>query len=196
MKSFLFIALLIISSASFGEAFQLDTKHSKIEFKIGYLAIASVTGVFNEFTGQFDFDTKNQNVKDLVVEIKATSIDTGIEARDEHLRTEDFFGTKKFPTIKFAVKTAEQKGNGKLILTGPLTIRDKTKTISFELKFTGKEEDPWGNELFGYTATSKINRKDFGVAWNKQNKKGTFIIGDEVDIVVEGIAKKKEEKQK
>lgn len=192
MKLFTSIFFLLFSILSYAGPFQLDTKHSKIEFKIGYLSIASVTGVFKEFSGTFDFDEKNQSVKNLDVEIKVDSIDTGVEARDKHLRNEDFFETEKFKTIKFKVQSAVQESQNELVLTGPLTIRNKTKNISFQLKFHGQEEDPWGNKLFAYTATSKINRKDFGIAWNKKNKKGTFVIGNEVEITVEGIAKKKE----
>lgn len=169
---------------AFGGAYKLDTAHTQIQFKVKHLGISTVTGKFNEFDGSFDLDPNNLSSLEANATIKTASIDTANSGRDDHLRSPDFFDAETHPEIKFVSTKVEDLGNEKLRVHGDLTIRDVTKPIVLEGQFTGAV-DFMGTHRAGFTAAGKINRKDFGVSWNKVLDTGGLVVSDEVVIVLE-----------
>jgi polyisoprenoid-binding protein YceI len=163
----------------------IDNSHSRVGFTVKHMMISNVKGEFTKYDGDIEFDEKSGIFTLLRGEVDASSIDTGIQKRDDHLRSPDFFDVKKFPAIKFNL--ISQKGDK---LTADLTIHGVTKRVDFELEMGGIAKDPWGNQRIGFSFTGKINRSDFGLNWNKAIETGGFIVGDQIklEIDMEGIS--------
>jgi polyisoprenoid-binding protein YceI len=162
-----------------------DQAHSEIRFKAKHMMISTITGEFKNY--DVTIETEGGNDDDFTsAKISYTadvsSIETGNEQRDGHLRTNDFFNPEQFPKIKFASTSMTKKENGKYILTGDLTIRDVTKQISLDVDYEGKAVDPWGNTKYGFTVDGKINRKDFGLNWNVITEAGGILVGEEIKL--------------
>ena len=170
--------LLLLSTALLGAPYQVDASHSDVSFKIRHLMISNVKGNFNEFSGTFDLE-KGQ-LSSLNGTIKTASIDTGNAKRDDHLRNADFFDAKKYPSITF--KLLEHKGD---IVIGELTIKGVTKKVELEIEMGGEVDDPWGKHRAGFSLSGKINRKDFGLTWNKVLEAGGVAVGDKVKLSLE-----------
>lgn len=175
--SIIFAAILLAPGLAFSKKLEVDPAHSAIAFEATHLKISKIPGRFTEFSGTIDFDEKDITKTKIDFTVNISSITTAVSKRDDHLRTPDFFDTQKFPKAKF--QSAAIKKSGKdLILTGDLTIRGVTKKISFQMKSLGKVEDPMMKvEKYVFSATGKINRKDFGVNFGPD-----AIVGDNVDI--------------
>ncbi len=197
MKKFqaLFLALVLAFSLSprvFAASYTIDADHTAISFKIRHL-FSNVQGTFKQFEGSFEYEPGKPGQASAQATIKAASIDTNVEARDKHLRAEDFFDVEKFPEITFKSTkfTEESPKNGKL--EGVLSLHGVEKPVILDVQIHGARNDPWGNVRAGFTATTKINRKDFGLNWNKVVETGQLVVGEEVTITleVEGILKKK-----
>jgi polyisoprenoid-binding protein YceI len=166
--------------------YRIDPDHISIQFKIRHLSVSNVTGNFQKATGTATFDDKDPAAARVEATIDAASIDTGHEKRDEHLRGPDFFDVAKYPTIKFVSKKVEKVGPGKLKITGDLTMHGVTREVTVDVEGPTPEiKDPWGNFRRGASGTTKINRNDFGITWNKTMETGGLIIGEEVNIQVE-----------
>ena len=170
--------------------YTIDPDHSAVSFKIRHL-FSNVQGTFNQFEGTIDYEPgKPENWKTQAV-IQAASIDTRVEPRDKHLRSKDFFEVEAYPTLKFiSTKVTGVTPQGAK-LHGDLTIHGVTKPVVLDLVIHGVGKDPWGNTRAGFTATTQINRKEFGLTWNKAVETGGFLVGDEVEITleVEGLLK-------
>ncbi len=167
-------------------AWQIDPDHSNLQFKIQHLTVSNVRGTFTKAKGVVNIDS--QNLADLKVNltIDAASINTNHVKRDEHLRGPDFFDIAKYPVITFVSKKVTQAGANRLKVTGDLKIRDITREVVVDVEGpTPEVKDPWGNFRRGATGITRINRKDFGVTWNKVLDTGGLVVGDEVDIIVE-----------
>jgi len=179
----LMVGLLLGSTALSAVVYKVDPSHSAVGFKVKHMMISTVTGKFNNFNGTYDLE-KGQ-FKTLSGAIKADSIDTGIVKRDDHLRSADFFDTPKFGDIAFVMTSATKSK-----MTGNLTIRGITKKVVLDIDMGGVVEDPWGNQRSGFVLTGQINRKDYGLNWNKAIEAGGVVVSDEVKMVVEieGIA--------
>ncbi|MBX9853789.1 MAG: YceI family protein [Cytophagaceae bacterium] len=154
----------------------IDPVHSEIGFKVKHLMINNVKGHFKNFSGEADAaeDFKSPSIT-FTAEI--SSIDTGNEQRDQHLKSADFFNAEKNPQIRFTGKKYEA---GKL--EGDLTIGGITKPVKLDAEFGGIAKDPWGNTKAGFTVTGKINRKDWGINWNAALETGGFLVSDDVTI--------------
>lgn len=170
--------------------YEIDAGHSSVGFRIKHL-VGKVSGRFQKFEGTFDYVPGKPGAWKATASIDAASIDTSNPKRDEHLRGADFFDAEKCPKLRFASKSATVGKGGKGKLTGDLTLHCATKPVTLDLEVNGPAPDPWGNERAGATATGKLNRKDFGMTWNKTLDKGGLMIGDEVEIQIEieGVAK-------
>ncbi|MBD3798590.1 MAG: polyisoprenoid-binding protein [Sulfuricurvum sp.] len=175
--------LLIGSAVASAAMYKVDVSHSTVGFKVKHMMISTVTGKFGNFSGSYELD--KGVFKSLKGEIKATSIDTGIAKRDDHLRAPDFFDVAKYSDITFVMTSASKDK-----MTGNLTIRGITKKVTLDIDMGGTVEDPWGNQRSGFVLTGQINRKDFGLNWNKAIEAGGVVVGDEVKLIVEieGIA--------
>ena len=179
----LFLTIPVLSQAS---SYQIDPDHSSIQFKVRHLMVSNVKGDFNKAKGSVMID--DNNITDLKVEltIETASVNTGHAKRDEHLRNPDFFDVAKYPTITFVSRKVMKAGSDKLIVTGDLTIHGVTREVTLDVDGpTPEVKDPWGNFRRGATATGKINRKDFGLTWNRALETGGVVVGEDVDISVE-----------
>ena len=170
--------LLMSVSVASAAVYKVDPSHSNVGFKVKHMMISTVSGKFNNFSGMYDLD-KGQ-FKSLSGMIKADSIDTGIVKRDDHLRSADFFDVAKYSDITFSMTSATKNK-----MTGNLTIQGITKKVVLDIDMGGVVEDPWGNQRSGFVLSGKINRKDFGLMWNKAIEAGGVVVGDEVKMIVE-----------
>ena len=166
--------------------YQLDTDHSSIQFKIRHLTVSNVTGTFNKIKGTASVEGEDLATLKVEVTIDAASVDTGHQKRDEHIRTADFLDVAKYPTITFVSKKVVKAEPGKLRITGDLTLHGVTREITVDLEGPTPEiKDPWGNFRRGATGTAKIDRRDFGITWNKALDTGGLVVGNEVGIQVD-----------
>jgi len=189
MKKFLALSIISVSSIiAHAESYKLDESHTTIGFKVKHLVISTVTGRFNKFEGSGNFDEKTKTLKDLKATIQVSSIDTNEADRDKHLKSPDFFNADKFPTITAEIKSANFAKADDASLKLKLKIRDITKDVDFAAKFLGTVTDPWGNKRIAFEGKGKVNRKDFGVSWNKTLDKGGVMVDDMVEIFIEGEA--------
>ena len=189
----LFLALVLTVSflpRLFAATYQIDPEHTSISFKIRHL-FSNVEGSFRQFEGSVEYEAGKPEQASAQATIQAASIDTHVEARDKHLKTEDFFDVEKFPTITFKSTkfTESSPESGKL--EGLLNLHGVEKPVELDVQIHGTGKDPWGNTRAGFTGTVKINRKDFGLTWNKTVEAGQLLVGEEVIITleVEGLEK-------
>jgi polyisoprenoid-binding protein YceI len=177
------VAALAAPSLARASAFDIDTAHSAASFSVRHLMVSNVRGDFGKVTGTVDWDGKAGSVE---ATIDVSSINTRDEKRDGHLKSPDFFDVAKFPTITFKSTKIAADGKGKLKITGDLTIHGVTKSVVLNVEGpTAESKDPWGNTKIGAAATTKINRKDFGLGWNKALETGGVVVGDEVSITID-----------
>jgi len=164
----------------------IDAEHSSVQFKVKHLMVSNVKGEFKKFSGALTIDDADITRSKVDVTIDATSIDTGNAKRDEHLRSPDFLDVAKNPTLKFVSTKVAKSGVGTLKVTGTLMIHGVSREVVLDVEGpTSAIKDPWGNTKRGASATTKINRKDFGLTWNKALETGGVVVGDEVAITLE-----------
>jgi polyisoprenoid-binding protein YceI len=162
---------------------QIDSSHSSANFSVRHMMIAKVHGGFQKLEGTLTYDTKNPSNSHLDVEIDVSSIDTRDSQRDAHLKSADFFDVEKFPKITFRSKRIEHAGDDSLKLVGDLSIHGVTKETTLTVDGPSIEmKDPFGNVRIGASATTKLNRKEFGLNWNAALEAGGFLVGDEVTV--------------
>ena len=160
----------------------LDPTHAELGFAVRHLMIATVRGRFGKVEGTVTVDEKNPIDSKVDVTVDVTSIDTRQEMRDNHLRSADFFDAANHPTIRFVSKRIEGDVNEKFRLVGELTIRGTTREVALDVSLEGRGNDPWGNERAGFSASGKINRRDFGLVWNQMLESGGAVVGDDVKL--------------
>lgn len=178
------IALLLSIPTAYAANYQIDPAHTQIHFTIPHLVVFKVRGNFNQFVGSIAADASSKTLSAAKATIQVASIDTRNKKRDDHLRSADFFDAATWPEMSFVSKKVTGSGND-ITLTGDLTIKGKTKEIVLQGGFLGAATDPWGNQRAGFEATGKINRKDFGLTWNKALETGGMVVGDELEIGLE-----------
>jgi len=162
---------------------QIDPKHSSAQFAVTHLMISTVRGEFHQLNGTVVVDDADISKSSVNVTIDATTVDTREPDRDKHLMSADFFDVAKYPTMVFKSTKVESAGPGRLKITGDLTIRGVTKQAVLEVSSPKPPiKDPWGLQRTAVSGSTKINRQDFGVAWNKTLDAGGVVVGDEVDI--------------
>jgi polyisoprenoid-binding protein YceI len=162
--------------------YKIDPAHSTIGFAIRHYEINWVEGRFKDFEGTIRYDDKDVTKSSAEFTAKVESIDTGVAARDKHLRTADFFEVEKYPTLTFKSTRVERKGNDAYVLHGELTLKGVTKPVQLPFRLAGAVKDPRGNTRFGVEAQAKLNRRDFGVNFGGPLDGGGLQIGDEVNI--------------
>jgi polyisoprenoid-binding protein YceI len=164
----------------------IDSVHSSAQFKVKHMMISNVKGEFTSITGSLKFD--GENIADSYVEasIDAKTINTRDAQRDAHLKSPDFFDVEKFPTLTFKSTRVSKKTDGELSVAGDLSIHGVTKNVIFDVEGpSAAAKDPWGNTRVGLSATTRINRKDFGLTWNAALETGGILVGDEVTITLD-----------
>lgn len=162
--------------------YQIDPSHSSINFSIKHMMIAKVHGGFEKFGGHLNYDPASPEKSEIQVSIEANSVNTREPQRDNHLRSADFFDVEKYPTLSFKSTRVEGKKDS-LRVIGDLTIHGVTQSVTLDVEGpTDELKDPWGNLKIGASASTKIKRKDFGLAWNAALEAGGFLVGDDVTI--------------
>jgi polyisoprenoid-binding protein YceI len=180
------IIALALPGFAFASTWSIDPEHSNVGFKVRHLMVSNVKGSFDKHTGTVEINDKDITKSKVEVSIDTNSINTNVQKRDEHLRSADFFDVAKFPTITFVSKKVAKAGKDKLKVTGDLTLHGVTKEVVLDVEGPSKEsKDPWGNIRKGATASTKINRKDFGLVWNKALETGGVAVGEEITITLE-----------
>ncbi|MFI5207379.1 MAG: YceI family protein [Gemmatimonadales bacterium] len=171
-------------TASAQAPWQIDPTHTEAEFSVRHLMISNVKGRFGRVAGSVVYDQQARKLISLEVEIETASVDTRVEQRDQHLRSADFFDVEQHPKMTFKGRGVLGDVNDRFKLTGDLTIRGTTREITLDVTLEGSGNDPWGNERRGYSATAKIDRRDFGLTWNQAIEAGGVAVGHDVKIVI------------
>jgi len=165
--------------------YDFDSSHSTVEFSVKHMMIATVKGRFNSFKGTLHIDEQNPAASEVDVTIDVSSIDTGADGRDSHLRSPDFFDVAQFPTITFKSTKIEALSDEKYRVTGDLTIHGVTRPQTLEVTREGSVKDMQGKQRHAFSVTGKLSRKDFGLEWNVALESGGWLVGDEIKIAIE-----------
>jgi polyisoprenoid-binding protein YceI len=165
-------------------AWTIDPVHSFAEFAVKHMMVETVKGRFNGIQGTLELDLDRPEASTGRLEIDARTVDTNNAQRDEHLRSEDFFAVDRFPTITFDATRIRHLRNDRYAVTGDLTIRDITREVEVETEFEGRIVDAFGYDRVAFTGTTTVNRRDFGLRWNKAIEAGGFVVGDKVKLSV------------
>jgi polyisoprenoid-binding protein YceI len=159
----------------------IDPEHSTIEFRVTHMVVSKTTGRFMDYAGYVDLDAEDGTVTAIEATIKAESVNTNHVKRDTHLRNAEFLDVKLYPTITYKMKNYKKTSEG-FTAMGDLTLHGVTKEVLLTGRYNGSTKDPWGNTRTGFSAEGKLNRKDFGMIWNKTLDNGGLVVGDEVQI--------------
>jgi polyisoprenoid-binding protein YceI len=163
----------------------LDPTHSEITFKVRHMMISNVTGQFTKFDASAETEGDDFTTAKVSFTADVNTVTTGNEQRDGHLKSPDFFDAAKFSSIKFTPTKYQKTGkDSDYAVTGDLTIRDITKSVTLDVEFGGVIKDPWGNTRAGFSVEGKINRKDFGLQWHAVTEAGGLVVADDVRIHV------------
>jgi len=185
----LMISVIFVNTGYASQTFEVDPSHASIGFKIEHLVISKVKGDFRDFTATLVLDDEGL-LNQASSNIKVTSIDTGITKRDDHLRSVDFFDVSEYPEISFKSKSVKQSA-GNNVLIGDLTIHGVTKEVELPFSIKGPVKGPQGETRIGFEASTVINRKDYGLTWNMALEAGGFVVGDDLELLIDFEAIKK-----
>jgi len=163
----------------------IDNSHSEINFTVRHMMISNVRGQFERFTGTVDFNEEHPAQSSVDVQIEAASINTKEAKRDEHLRSADFLASDQYPYLTFKSQRVEvvDENHGKI--HGDLTIRGISRPVALDVEYSGMAKSPWGTMSAGFTASTKISRKEWGLEWNAALETGGVLVGDEIKINIE-----------
>jgi polyisoprenoid-binding protein YceI len=173
-----------VRPAAARSTWSIDQMHSTVEFAVKHMMVSTVKGRFREFRGTLDIDEQSPERSKVEADIDVASIDTGVEMRDNDLRSDNFFSAQLFPKIVYRSRDIELVDGGHWKLQGDLTIRDITRPVSLDVEFEGRGPDGMGGERAGFTATTKVSRKEFGIAYNPMIEAGGVVVGDTVKITL------------
>jgi polyisoprenoid-binding protein YceI len=187
MKRSLILAVAVVALlplfASAADLYVVDKAHSEVSFRVRHL-VANTPGKFNDYSATVTLEPSDLTKSSVDFTIQATSIDTANADRDKHLRTEDFFWVEKHPTLTFKSEKIVKKSGDEYEVTGTLTMRGVSKKITVPVEFGGFMKDPWGNEKAGFSTSFTVNRKDYGINWNKALDQGGVVLGEDVKITL------------
>ncbi|MBI3581955.1 MAG: polyisoprenoid-binding protein [Nitrospinae bacterium] len=178
-------AFAMFSTRALAADYVIDKAHTNIGFSVKHMVISNVKGNFTDFSGVFSFDEKGKKLTKAEAVIKAGSVFTNEPKRDDDLRSPNFFDVAIYPNITFKLVGAKSLGGDKMRAVGDLTIHGVTKRVTLDGEFLGTAKDPMGDLRAGFTAHTVVNRKDFGLNWNKVLDNGGVLVGDEVKLLVE-----------
>lgn len=165
---------------------QIDPIHSTAQFKVKHMMISNVKGEFTSITGSLELNEGDVSKSKVQATIDATTINTRDPQRDGHLKSADFFDVEKFPTLAFKSLSVQQIAPAELAVTGDLTIHGVSRAVILDVEGPSEpRKDPWGNTRIGLSASTKINRKDFGLTWNTALESGGILVGDDISITLD-----------
>ena len=177
---------LSLPAAAATTAWQIDPQHSSAQFAVRHLGLSTVRGAFSKLSGTMQLDDQDVTKSTIEVSIDVNTVDTREPDRDKELRSQHFFDVARFPTMTFKSKKVEQVAPGKLRVTGDLTMHGRTREVVLDVDgLTAPAKDPWGNQRIAASATTKINRQDYGVKWNAKLDNGGAVVGDDVNITID-----------
>jgi polyisoprenoid-binding protein YceI len=176
-------------------SWNIDTAHTRANFVAKHMMISNVHGQFDKVSGVVDFNEAQPAKSTVDVQIDAASLYTHEEKRDAHLKSADFLEVDKYPYITFKSGKVQVTGENSGRITGDLTIREVTRPVVLEVEYNGSQKTPWGTTNAGFSATTKINRKDWGLTWNVALETGGWLVSDEIKISIEAEIVKQPEAQ-
>jgi polyisoprenoid-binding protein YceI len=182
-------ALAVASPTLAADTYQFDKSHTTVGFQVRHI-VTNVGGKFQDFSGTIKVDRVTPQNSSVEFTIQAASINTNETKRDEHLKSADFFDVANQPTITFKSTSVKATGKDAYEVTGNLTLRGVTKAITLPVTFLGEGKDPWGNEKMGFELQTTLDRKDYGLNWNKTLDQGGLLVGDEVKVQISVEANK------
>jgi len=168
--------------------FQIDNDHTAVGFAARHMLLSTVRGRFNNYRTQLELDTDDLTQSRVEVDIDAGSVDTAVPARDAHLRSQDFFDVEHYPTLRFVSRKVERLYPAHFRVTGELTIKDTTREIALDVEFGGIAEDLVAGTRLGFIAKGSIERREFGLLWDKVLDAGGLVVGDKIELVIEAEA--------
>ena len=169
--------------------YNIDPAHSRVEFAVRHLGIATVRGHFGDFEGSFEVGDDLASAR-AHGSVDAASVNTLEPQRDDHLRSPDFFHVERHERIEFSSKEIRPLGDDRFEIVGDLTLRGVTQEITLDAEITGTESDPWGNDRVGLEARAELSRKDYGLTWNQVLGSGNVLVSDKVKLLIEVSAVK------
>ncbi len=175
----------LLSTSAFAADYVIDTKgaHASVNFKVSHLGYSFIKGRFNQFSGEFSYDADNITASTIEVTVDTTSLDSNHAERDKHIRSGDFIDASKYKTATFKSTSVEDKGNGKLVIKGDMTLHGKTNPASIDASFIGEGQDPWGGYRAGFSGTTRLELADYDIP----------VMGDSsyviLDLHIEGVKK-------
>ena len=197
MKSFFFVLISAVALPSLASTWDIDDTHTAAKFKIRHLMVSNVYGQITGAKGSLEIDDKDSSKIKGTITLDVATINTNNEKRDAHLKGEDFFEVSKFPTVTYQITKVSKAKNGKYKMDGELTLKGLTKPVSLkDVEITPTVKDPWGGTRRGLAGTTTLNRKDFGLTWNKALDGGGVVVGDSVEIEVAAELKQQAEPAK
>lgn len=176
-----FLTLFPIGAQAEVARWDIDPEHSTIEFRVSHMVVSKTSGRFMDYRGFVEMDADAENFKAIEATINAASVNTNHDKRDAHLRHADFLNVERFPAMTYKMKSYQKQGETYTVV-GDLTLRGVTKEVPLTVTFNGVTKDPWGNTRAGFSADGTLNRKDFGMVWNKALDSGGLVVGNEVQI--------------
>ncbi len=176
-------ALAAASPALAAETYELDKPHTTVGFQVRHI-FTMLGGKFQDFSGTIRVDRAKPESSSVEFTIQAASIFTGDAKRDEHLKSPDFFDVAAHPTITFKSTSMKPNGKDSWLVTGDLTMRGVTRPVTLPVSLLGEGKDPWGNEKMGFSTSTTLDRKDYGINWNKALDQGGVLVGDEVKVEI------------
>ena len=177
-----------LNQASPATTWRIDPSHSIVEFSAKHLMITTVKGRFGKVSGSIVVNQQNPDLSQVEAEIDASTLDTRTEQRDQHLRSPDFLDVEKYPTITFRsrrVQGSSSNPGDEFQVVGDLTIHGITREVTLDAVYEGEGKDPWGGERVSFSATTKIDRRDFGLTWNQALETGGLLVGNDIKISLE-----------
>ncbi len=193
MNKLIFSAALTLSSLSLGSTWEIDTGHAAANFSVKHLTISNVNGTLGDVTGKVEVDDKDVTKSKIEASVDVKGINTKQSKRDDHLRSPDFFDVEKFPAMTFKSTKIEKGEGSKLKISGDLTMHGVTKLVVLDGELTAEVANPFtAAKTRGFSGSTTINRKDFGLTWNKAIETGGMIVGEEVKVSIEAEVVKKE----
>ncbi|HXN40769.1 MAG TPA: YceI family protein [Myxococcaceae bacterium] len=187
------VQLLLVPSVVFASTWEIDSAHSEAVFAVKHMMVSTVRGKLGKVSGTVQIDDKDVTKSTVEAAVDVNGIDTGEPSRDNHLKSPDFFDVAKYPTITFKSTRIKKGAGNQLMVTGDLTMHGVTKPVTLAVTYSPTEaKDPQGHIKRGASATARVNRKDFGLNWNKALETGGVIVGDNIDITLDVELTKKD----
>jgi polyisoprenoid-binding protein YceI len=174
-----------MKTASRIQPWTFDLAHSSINFTVRHMVVSKVRGRFTRWGGSLEMDEQDPARASVDVSIDTSSVETGVEQRDTHLRSPDFFDVERFPNIAFRSTRVERAGEGTYRMTGDLTIHGVTRPVTLDVEYAGSAKDPWGGVRVGFSARGTLDRRDFGLTYNQLLETGGVLVGESVEIGIE-----------